>query len=258
MFGAKFAFFRRMRDGNAQRVADTSSRHPHTVPELRADPPGEPAVASPGYEGDDIPALSFSVGLMLMGLRDHILADEYSVIIGDDTSGRVPTLMIAKTVNAYRRRHGKAALPVVFIEGGDGIDERQRAVFDARFALHSIDTAKRGLVVTENVGWGFSVGSILRRLEEHGMAGDVATYGGLSQEELNRLSGPVWPASARAVTGDGDPRDLIDSENLSGLRNGMDKFAPGKVIRDGRPARSARLARRDIQRAVPGLLRMLE
>src|SRR3989344_1234935 len=87
----------------------------------------------------------------------QILEDkkEYDLILGDDTSGRIPTLIAARAINTLREFEGKNKIPVRFaynyFDGGRDIKDILKKLGK---------TPNRVLLVTEYIDSGFTVFNI--------------------------------------------------------------------------------------------------
>ncbi|MGC8461871.1 MAG: phosphoribosyltransferase [Candidatus Dormibacteria bacterium] len=210
--------------------------------------------------GKVVPQLTASMATLLDQMKEYIRNDEYGFIVGDDTSGRVPTLLIAKAINAYRTELNLKKLPVVFIEGTKRPhtkEQIQSFTARARF-LNGIPAGKRALIVTECVGGGNNVQSIMERVRDLGFASDVATLGGASHTELASLIAQgYWRQGTRGFSADGDSNLLMDRSELSGL-NPRRKFDPHPVIKGKEQRQALEATRSDIRSVTPFLKQYLE
>jgi hypothetical protein len=191
-------------------------------------------------------------------LRIPIVNDRYGVVVGDDTSGRVPALLIAKTINIYAKRHGRPRVPTLFIEGiRDANDEDQIKAFrKLKRAIRGVDRSKRALVVTDNFSAndsysrtsGMSAGSVAWRLHQAGFKVDIATISPIRVSTADRIRWGYWPPDSRGFAGDGDPDIIINNTAASGLSQRRPKFSPN-LVEDGRGVRlSVAEHRRDISK----------
>lgn len=210
--------------------------------------------------GKVVPQLTASMATLLDQMKEYIRNDEYGFIVGDDTSGRVPTLLIAKAINAYRTELNLKKLPVVFIEGTKRPhtkEQIQSFTARARF-LNGIPAGKRALIVTERVGGGNNVRSIMERVRDLGFATDVATLGGARNTELASLIAQgYWRQGTRGFSADGDANLLMDHSEFSGL-NPRRKFDPHPVIKGKEHRQALEETRNDIRSVTPFLTQYLE
>ncbi len=212
------------------------------------------------YRREEIPTILPGMVHLLRQLSSRIRADQYSVIIGDDTSGRIPALMVARAVNAYRTSIGLPKLPVRFVEGtSEQKAKGQRNAFrkfDTLFA--GLDPAKKALIVTESISGGRSVASILDRCTERGIGGDIATLGGTTTERLASFVGEGrWPEGTRGFSGAGTTTCIMNRPQLSGLRQDCGKFSKNMAVREPKHRSSINDTRKDIAFTTPELVKAI-
>ncbi len=208
----------------------------------------------------ETPELAGSMAALLDQLREHVRNDEYGFIVGDDTSGRVPALILAKAINAYRTEHGLRKLPVVFIEGTKRPHTQEQIdSFAARTRLlEHVPAGKRALIVTERVGGGQNVRSIMERINDLGYASDVATLGGAHNKQMAQfVERGYWRQGTRGFSADGNAELVLDRNDLSGLKP-QKKFDPHPVIKGKGNRQALREVREDIQAVTPILSQHLE
>ncbi len=197
---------------------------------------------------------------MLDTMRNDIELDAYGAIFGDDTSGRLPTLMVAHAINAYRRQRGITPLPVRFIEGLTYLQNSAQieAFWKFQPLLEQIPKSKRILVVTDNVHSGKSAGSIAWRLYNHGFMSDIATLSEIDKAS-NLLSNGIWPPKTRGIAGNsnGAAKLVIDNVHASGLAQRSPKFSPGLVNMDPEVRAGMIAHRHDVRTATELLVRHL-
>jgi hypothetical protein len=87
-------------------------------------------------------------------------ADKFTTIVGEDTSGRIPALILAKAVNIIRERHGLPRARRLFVSGR--ISEDRVPHFE------SLGDDDHALVVTEYICSGGSVNNALHALNRVG------------------------------------------------------------------------------------------
>ncbi len=212
------------------------------------------------YQREEIPTILPGMVHLLQQLSSRIRADQYSVIIGDDTSGRIPALMAARAINAYRTSVGLPKLPVRFVEGTSEPrskgQQKSFRKFDALFA--SLDPTKRALVVTESISGGRSVASILERCAERGIRGDIATLGGTTTDRLASYAAEGrWPEGTRGFSGSGSISCIMNRPNLSGLRQDREKFSQNMANRLSKHRASINDTRKDIVFSTPELVQAI-
>lgn len=108
-------------------------------------------------------------------MRGKVL--DYDSIIGDDISGRLPTLIIGKLVNRKRRELGKNPVPVLFIAGGKSKNiwgEKQREGVTGFLKDRKSDIGHKTLISTEYISSGKGVSWVLEALKDLGIDYDVS------------------------------------------------------------------------------------
>ena len=61
---------------------------------------------------EELDAIKNGMSQMFHQIWPAVEAGEFSVIVGDDTSGRIPALIMEKVVNAWNRDHGRLRIPL--------------------------------------------------------------------------------------------------------------------------------------------------
>lgn len=180
---------------------------------------------------------------LLSQLRERIDNHEYSVIIGDDVTGRIPTLIIDRMMKDVYAKDGKKAPKTIFFAGkcgNFGLDEQkrieQRTVKEyISHALSSPDLFsgnkrdsklrdKRGriLIVTETIATGGALEPLTKALQELDMPYDIMTLA-LSEESRARLEEKL---KAKIYSGSSKP--VYCSWELEGIVK--DRSIPESVI----------------------------
>ena len=183
-------------------------------------------------------------------LSDHIEAGDYSLILGDDASGRIPTIMVAKIIQAIYKHNGRTTPLVRFLAGGKGLDLKNEENKEHALSLHigrMLETMKKEkippgkcLIVTDTLHSGETVQSFANALEENDMGFEVASVGttGSKAEEYEKL----WNtrvAIGMQVVPTIDSRTDATARALKGVdKNREDLFAiPG--LKEEEPIASA-------------------
>lgn len=150
---------------------------------------------------------------ILEQLRPKIERGIYSVIIGDDASGRIPTRIIEKALKAiYEKR--RFAPPIVrFIAGSTrlhGKDEeiriaKKKSVKQQMKKIKNTlpqDTwkTKKMLIVTDTIAEGNSISVLINALKEVDIRADVATIG-MTNHNMRTVLEKKW--KSKIVSGGG-------------------------------------------------------
>ncbi len=138
----------------------------------------------------------------------------YDVILGEDTSGRLPALLIYRVAQVAL---GAGAPPLVFLqsERGSGVPGPMRDRFERLAPALSGMAGGRALIVTDNLGHGGSVRNTLTLLAEAGIQADVVALS-LSYLPEHYTSFPDWPEGTRLFAGRGSPDLLWNRPDLTG------------------------------------------
>ncbi len=141
----------------------------------------------------ELGALMVGFDAMITALKPGITRNEFGIVIGDDTTGRIPALIVHRTINAWNRAHGLPSIPIVFIQGASSdnqVPALERAIANRQQYLDARDPAKRALVVTEGITTGQAIARLGRILTRQGIPFDVAALDGSrfrrDQEDANR------------------------------------------------------------------------
>lgn len=115
--------------------------------------------------------------IMTTELAEAIKAGAYDVIIGDDTHGRLPALLVHDITQRYAKDHPDAKKPpLLFVAGGQTIYDRTEAIREHFQKLFQKDHyPSRALFVTEIVATGDSEKTFAQIMKELGVPTDVAT-----------------------------------------------------------------------------------
>jgi hypoxanthine phosphoribosyltransferase len=123
-------------------------------------------------------------------LKPDFEAGTYSTIIGDDTSGRIPTLILAKVIQRIYEKKGFSHPTVRFLAGSRDLHmedgsvqsgkkrDLSEAVARIKETVSKTTEVKKVLVVTEMIETGESIGSLIDALHQNDWTADVATIGG--------------------------------------------------------------------------------
>lgn len=143
-----------------------------------------PEKEQPQYNFEAIARLEEPIYSLIRGeFKKLIDKGEYSVLIGDDASGRIPTLIFRKIMlnrldklrpNLKPEERDKL-LRTYFVAGSANSDnEKEIADF---FRKVSLDDKHRALLVTEFMASGESMEKMTKSLEDAGIQCDVAVLG---------------------------------------------------------------------------------
>lgn len=115
---------------------------------------------------------------IVLEMKDKLDSGEYSVIIGDDSSGRTPALIFKKVIDHVYKTHNHTLPQLNFIAGfgmawtDPNIIEHKNKVLLELYKKYSGQTA---LIVTEYIASGMGLNFMQEALKEAGVKSDVAT-----------------------------------------------------------------------------------
>lgn len=120
----------------------------------------------------------------ITGIVEQILKDDrrYDLIIGDDKSGRIPTLIVGKVLNALAQEQGQDPIPVRFLWTSSS-----NMPTDLRKILQDLEEKpERTLLVTEYVSNGYTIEKFKDIFQKEELNYDVATISIEREEETYR------------------------------------------------------------------------
>jgi len=166
---------------------------------------------------------------------------EYSVILGEDASGRLPTRIVGRVAQEFSRVYSHEAPIVRFFAGNSGLTEGERSekllLLKEQFEKMRETLQKEGrpigkvLIVTEAVAHGNSTGLFVKALHEIGWAGDIAAVGIEAADPEYRRDYLQTDMDARIIFGmQGTPRVYKKGKRLSGTdKEPSDLFATERI-----------------------------
>jgi len=169
---------------------------------------------------------------ILVELQPEIEAGSYSTIIGDDASGRVPTIILAHVIKSIYELKGHQPPVVRFLAGSTGLikgeseigghDMAVQKARDLAEQIHKIQETvrknseqKKVLVVTDIIETGESVQTLLYALKRNNWNADVATIGTADETNLQNLS-DLW--GTRIVRGRRRGAFIYQAKEVTGVQ----------------------------------------
>ncbi|PJE51081.1 MAG: hypothetical protein COV29_02295 [Candidatus Yanofskybacteria bacterium CG10_big_fil_rev_8_21_14_0_10_36_16] len=121
---------------------------------------------------------------ILEQIKNRIRGGEYSLIIGEDASGRVPALIVSHVIKMVYEKNGHKYPEVKFFAGGRrlfwGEDDAYLGKIESiTEKLSHQDNSHKVLVVTDTIDTGASIEPISEALNKIGIRFDVITIGHL-------------------------------------------------------------------------------
>jgi len=159
-------------------------------------------------------------------LKEAIDKEEYETLIGDDASGRAPTLVLRKIINNRIETLHKSLPPerkreklrTYFVSGGQGLSDETTGYLKLFFeSIRSGD--KKFLLVTEYIQSGRSISKLVSALEASGINFDIASVfvdveGVESIDKIQARGHRVFGGSQMSV-----PPKIWSHEGISGVVN---------------------------------------
>lgn len=173
---------------------------------------------------------------------------KYDTLIGDDISGRLPTLVIASLLRQKRKQMNLTPPKVFFINAGSNLSYRRSHDETAGklsvLIKNNKHRSEKALIVTEYIDTGDSVLALLEELKIHDIEPDVCTVSTRSQLEryAKEIPGKLIVGAETSAIG----VDFFNSVSLSGLRS-TDSSPVAERLTDPKRISEANLARVDMQ-----------
>lgn len=158
------------------------------------------AEAGPKYNFRQIERLQKSAEALVQQLKEKIDNEEYDMLIGDDVSGRIPTLILRGVINERRHQLSKDKssqvneIPTKFIVGGRAYDVENTEEIIKFLEKIKPQIKKKALLVTEYMDSGKGMDKMARAFNRAGIDFDVATFASFEnpdfyQKNCDNLSG---------------------------------------------------------------------
>lgn len=118
---------------------------------------------------------------LVLELKDK-LAD-YSVIISDDASGRLPSLFFRRLINKERKKNNEPGVKTYFIAGGRH-DSQMKYDNIKKFLKQKIGSKDKVMVVTEYIETGRSINKLLQIIESLGIDFDLVAVSAYADNDF--------------------------------------------------------------------------
>lgn len=139
-------------------------------------------IADAAYmETKELRAIQNGFDRLISELLPAVEAGDFGMVIGDDTTGRIPARFIHSFINYWNASHNVPPVPLVFIQGTSSSDQmpQLRHALDQRaHLLARRHPDKKALVVTEGVTSGGCIARLGSELTARGIPFDVAVLDG--------------------------------------------------------------------------------
>jgi hypothetical protein len=169
---------------------------------------------------------------LLTQLRERIEKVGYQLVIGDDASGRIPALIVHKTLESICEQKGLFKPEILFFAGSRGLKEKRmyqeleakQAHIAELFRYSNPKILRRALIVTDAIQTGDSLLPLVNGLNANGIDYDIASITLGSEGKRNfkpdkavarlskKLGGDLFYAKVSAFPA------VFDRKDLSGVQ----------------------------------------
>src|SRR3989344_105859 len=190
---------------------------------------------------------------ILKDILPNIEKGDYQLIIGDDASGRIPTLIFDKFIKAVYKEKGFNASQTIFFAGSSflwsrGGEPMEKMLDDMQNYVENINRErgqriKNALIVTDSIISGSSISPIIEALKAADITPDLVVIGVqppergnyIDAQDRNRRIGVINDPSIRkySVGMDRFPKVLGDHETSGVYKNEKDLFSTRYKDYDG-------------------------
>ncbi len=150
----------------------------------------------------DVLDLDTSMEIMIRPVLDNIKKGDYQLLIGDDASARIPTLIMREFINQAYEQAKQPPILTTFIAGSRGLDSKDEAGRLKQDKIQELLTkikesspsknVSQALIVTEYIETGHGLKLLIQALQAEHIAPTVlAMKYGFEEDERNLLSGEV-------------------------------------------------------------------
>ena len=132
-----------------------------------------------GIELEEVAELEEPIRKIIEKIKSRIENGEYGLIIGDDASGRIPTLILGNFIKNISEKKGLDKLNIIFIPGKlNYFFHRERSKeLDKYISGYGATKKRRILIVTDTIQSGGSLETLVKLLKKSGHSCDIATIG---------------------------------------------------------------------------------
>lgn len=203
----------------------------------------------------EVASLEKPMTVIVDQLKPNLESAAYSLIIGDDTSGRLPALVLHQVADVVYERHGLPKMPTVFIQAGRNIEDEEvrRQVEGLKAKYASKTEGKKALLVTDYVRSGGTMQRLTELFSQNGINFDVATLDMDEPEETYRQRG-VFSPNTTVFSGNPDANtnhdrpEIWSKPTLTGLKRAKKPGEQVSILNLGPEIRQDTLnAREDIK-----------
>ncbi|MEK9175700.1 MAG: hypothetical protein AAB795_03895 [Patescibacteria group bacterium] len=181
----------------------------------------------PKYNFESIENLEKPIKEILKQLHDKINLGNYGLIIGDDASGRIPTLLVNKIISTLYKERGLPVPKNLFFAGtGQLSSEIEKIQKQDKIAkiLHTFCKKHRApkcaIIITDTIASGNSLVPLTCALKDNGIEYDIATVG-LTQFESKEKRKLYKKLGSEIVYGSDITPDIYGIYSISGVEKSI-------------------------------------
>lgn len=153
-------------------------------------------------------------------IREKVERGEYGMIIGEDASGRLPTLLFRHIIDSVNKKNGLAEIPTRFIAGSSTVDQdnsndifylrRKKWLSEVIDQLEKqIQGHKKLLLITDTIATGRSLSSLIEVLRERDIGFDIVTLSTLEDWKGERAGKTAAEAKLGTKIISGEYKNLL-------------------------------------------------
>lgn len=183
---------------------------------------------------------------ILLKLKERIDRGEYGLVIGDDASGRIPTIIIGGVMREVAGRHGNKKPNIIFIPGGlsSSFTAEDEEEFGEYLKKRGLEDGRRVLVVTDSIMSGSTLKGIVAQIHNLEFECDIATIGiedvdvsgtDMRKDRTRNLPVDIVSGEYKNSTKDIYPHtpDIYDDKDASGVFKMSGDFTSEPLARPG-------------------------
>lgn len=182
---------------------------------------------------------------ILTQIKPSIDSRLYGMLVSDDTGGRIPTIILGRTINKYYFKRGQRAIPHIFVQGSRNmkhLPDMLDAFHSRGRALSSIQPDQRALLITEHIGQGINLKHFTTIFNSLKLPYDVAAIEASVSEKRYQLE-ECLAQESHLFAGDTEFKANFIDFKYTGVN--PEKYTGTKFIADPEVRKYARVALRD-------------
>ncbi len=189
-----------------------------------------PSKTKEKFHFKEIEQLRTPVERVMKKLYPKIAAGEYGLILGDDASGRIPSLLLNDIIRGIYQEFGHEYPRLSFVAGskeleGEAKDKKKEKI--SRFLEELQKKQKNGerkiLIVTDVIATGVSLDPLIEAIKEKGIDFDVVSMGDVSSYDIDsRWGKPIYSGET------GVPK-IYGMGSLSGVEKNVNELFSHRI-----------------------------